>query len=212
MSTTQFSKCLTKPRSCQCRNSKMPRAFQLQQFGDALRDPWDLLSSICPGFPIVWQRRNGKCELIDQSNYSDASSLHRQMGGKALWPWMGPDSIYGRAMKQFGLKRASNLQKGWNTWLGIAKWRLQLSGIHKVSTWLTRFQKARNLLQTIIATESDKHFWRVTQLGVAQVSSFMRTMRDLTRLKKLSNFARKSASKWHRYLSNMASFKKFNIF
>jgi hypothetical protein len=80
--------------------------------------------------------------------------------------------------------------------IGVAKWWLQLSGIHKISTLLTRFQKARNLMQIIISTESYNHFWRVAQLGVAQVLSFMWTMRGPTSLKKLSNFAGKIASKW----------------
>jgi transposase InsO family protein len=43
------------------------------------------------------------------------------MSGKALWPWMSPSSIYGRATKQFEFKLASNLQKGWNTWFGTGK-------------------------------------------------------------------------------------------
>jgi hypothetical protein len=53
--------------------------------------------------------------------------------------------------------------------------------------------KARNLMQIIISAESYNYFWRVAQLGVAQVSSFMRTMRDLISLEKLSIFARKIA-------------------
>jgi hypothetical protein len=72
MSRTQFSKRLIKPRSRRCKNSQRPHAFQLQKFGDAWEGIWDLLSSICIGFPTAWQRRNGKFELIDQSNYSDA--------------------------------------------------------------------------------------------------------------------------------------------
>jgi hypothetical protein len=35
LSTMQFSKPLIKPRLRQCENSQSPRAFQLQQFGDA---------------------------------------------------------------------------------------------------------------------------------------------------------------------------------
>jgi hypothetical protein len=34
-------------------------------------------------------------------------------------------------------------------------------------------------------------FWRIAQLSLAQVSSFMRTMQDLTLLKRLSGFAGK---------------------
>jgi hypothetical protein len=72
LSTTQFSRPLIKPSSRQCKNSKSPCAFQLQQFDDAWQDLLDLLSSICTGFPTAWQRCNGKFELIDQSNHSDA--------------------------------------------------------------------------------------------------------------------------------------------
>jgi hypothetical protein len=56
-----------------------------------------------------------------------------------------------------------------------------------------RFQTARNLMQTIISIEFSNDFWRAIQLGVAQISSFMRTMRDLTSLGKFSNFAGKIA-------------------
>jgi hypothetical protein len=82
LSTTQFSRPLVKPRSHQCGNSQSPCEFQLQQFGDAWRGILDLLSSIWTGFPTAWQRRNGKFELIDQSNYSDAERLNGPMNGK----------------------------------------------------------------------------------------------------------------------------------
>jgi hypothetical protein len=52
--------------------------------------------------------------------------------------WMSHETVW--------IQAASNLQKWWNTWLGIAKWCLQLSGIHKVSILLARFQKTRNLM------------------------------------------------------------------
>jgi hypothetical protein len=72
LSTTQFSKPLIKPRSHQCGNSKSPRAFHMQQFGDAWQGPRDLSSSIYTGFPTVWQMCNNKFESIGQMNCSDS--------------------------------------------------------------------------------------------------------------------------------------------
>jgi hypothetical protein len=112
---------------------------------------------------------------------------------------MSPGSIYGRATKQFWFKRASPPESVKHM-IGDRKMMITIvwnpHGFHLLDA-LPKGQKfnASYYLEIVLNACS-----RVAHPGLAQVSSFMRTMQDLTPLKRLSGFAGKIVYKW-RYIN-----------